>query len=159
MIAQAIDFITTRKALIDDLDDIYSIEKKTYDIPWTKNILRGCIIGNYDCFVSLKDSKIIGYLISKIISPDTHILNLTVDKDYRNLGIASQFINLIISQSILYDSKAIFLETRKTNYKAINLYRKFLFKEIGIRKGYYKTKSGREDAIVFRKLLASSRQN
>ena len=156
MIAKVLDLITTRKTLLTDLDHIYAIEKVTYDNPWTKNILKDCIINNYDCFVSVKDSKIIGYLISKIISPDTHILNLTVDKNYRNLGVASQFINLIISQSLLYDSRAIFLETRKTNLKAINLYKKFLFKEIGIRKDYYKTKSGREDAIVFRKLLSSS---
>tara|TARA_B100001029_G_C14638424_1_gene223032 strand:- start:332 stop:481 length:150 start_codon:yes stop_codon:yes gene_type:complete len=47
----------------------------------------------------------------------------------------------------------IFLETRTSNKSAINLYQKYDFHRVGIRKNYYKTINGKEDAIIFRKIL------
>jgi len=60
---------------------------------------------------------------------------------------------MIILKSRLYNSNSIFLETRASNLAAKNLYEKFGFKRIDIRKNYYKTFDGREDAIIYRKKL------
>ena len=50
-------------------------------------------------------------------------------------------------------SKKIFLEVRVSNIIAIDLYKASGFKEIGLRKNYYRTKDGREDAILMSKSL------
>ena len=40
------------------------------------------------------------------------------------------------------------LEVRRFNYAAIFLYESLNFEQIGLRKNYYPTRDGREDAIV-----------
>ena len=91
-----------------------------------------------------------GYIISKISLPETHILNITVDSSFRNNGIGRSLVNLIIDHARLRNSEDILLEVRESNLEAQSLYKKLLFKKIGIREGYYKCSDGREDALVFR---------
>ena len=37
---------------IDDLDNIYLLELKSYPYPWTKGILRDCINNHYDFYIA-----------------------------------------------------------------------------------------------------------
>ena len=92
-------------------------------------------------------------MISKITNLDSHILNLTIDSDYRGQGIGSNLLDLMIKECKLYKSNYIYLEVRVTNTIARNLYQKFGFRSIGVRKNYYRNKLGREDAIVYRRNL------
>ena len=46
-----------------------------------------------------------------------------------------------------------YLEVRRTNSHAINMYKKMQFLEIGERKDYYPGPSGSEDALIFAKSL------
>jgi len=149
MIAKIKELIEIKEMTISNLNDVYNLEIETYEYPWSKNILQGCVINKYDCFVATINNKIIGYLIAKISSPESHILNLTTDVNYRNIGIASQFLEMVILKCRLVKSNIIFLETRLSNSPAISLYIKFGFKEIGVRQNYYKSKNGREDAVIF----------
>ena len=149
MIAKIKELIEIKEMTISNLNDVYNLEIETYEYPWSKNILQSCVINKYDCFVATINKKIIGYLIAKISSPESHILNLTTDVNYRNIGIASQFLEMVILKCRLVKSNIIFLETRLSNSPAISLYIKFGFKEIGVRQNYYKSKNGREDAVIF----------
>ena len=149
MIAKIEELIEIKEMTLSDLNDVYNLEIKAYEYPWEKNILRGCVINKYDCFIATIDKQIVGYLITKISSPESHILNLTIDKNYRNNGIASQFLEMVILKCRLLKSNIIFLETRLSNLPAISLYIKFGFKKIGVRQNYYKSKNDREDAVIF----------
>ena len=152
MIARLIDTIQLRKMTKNDLYQVIAIEKQSYDFPWSDVVIKDCLFNKYDCYVA-GDKNIYGYMISKITSQDSHVLNLTIDSDYRGLGIGSSFIDLMIKECKLHRSKYIYLEARISNTIARNLYQKFAFRSIGIRKNYYKNKSGREDAIVYRRNL------
>ena len=152
MAARLIDTINITKMLPDDLLSVYQIEKDSYDFPWSEKIIEDCLLNNYDCFIA-KNSRTVGYVIAKISSLDSHILNLTIDANYRGYGIGSSFVDLIIKECRLQGSHSIFLEARVTNLVARKLYQKYGFRSIGLRKNYYKNKSGREDAIVYRKNL------
>jgi [ribosomal protein S18]-alanine N-acetyltransferase len=149
MIAKIEELIEIKEMTLSDLNDVYNLEIKAYEYPWEKNILRGCVINKYDCFIATIDKQIVGYLITKISSPESHILNLTIDKNYRNNGIASQFLEMVILKCRLLKSNIIFLETRLSNLPAISLYIKFGFKKIGLRRNYYKSRNGRENAVIF----------
>ena len=149
MIAKIKQLVEIEEMTLSSLNDVYDLEIKTYEYPWSKNILRGCVINKYDCFIATINKQIVGYLITKISSPESHILNLTIDKYYRNNGIASQFLEMVILKCRLLKSNIIFLETRLSNSPAISLYTKFGFKKIGVRQNYYKSKNGREDAVIF----------
>ncbi|MEC9205604.1 MAG: ribosomal protein S18-alanine N-acetyltransferase [Pseudomonadota bacterium] len=153
MIAKAFKSIHIRPMGFDDLSQVIQIENKSYDYPWSNKILYGCLENKYDCYVAAQNGEVLGYLISKISFPESHILNLTVENRQREKGIGSQLLDLALSKSKLLGSQAIFLETRKTNEAAKHLYNKYEFKKIGIRPNYYKTKDGKEDALVYCKKL------
>ncbi len=135
---------------IDDLEYIYKLELESYSFPWTKEILRDCILYKYDSYSVFIDDTLVGYIISKISFPETHILNLTVDINYRNNGIGQALIELTINDARIRNSQDIILEVRSKNLNAQALYSKLGFEKIGIRKGYYDSENGREDAFVLR---------
>ena len=135
---------------INDLECVYKLELESYPYPWTKEILRDCILYKYDSYSVFIDDTLVGYIISKISFPETHILNLTVDINYRNNGIGQALIELTINDARIRNSQDIILEVRSKNLIAQALYSKLGFKKIGIRKGYYDSENGREDAFVLR---------
>ncbi len=154
MSANPIDLINIRKMNLSDLDDVYYLENEVYQYPWSKKIIKDCIMQQYDCYVAMKEFYLIGYVIFQVISIETHILNLTVKEAYRRNGLANEFLEIVISESNIRKSNSIILETRLNNYPAINLYKKHHFYQIGIRKDYYQSKNEkREDALVYRKDL------
>ena len=133
---------------INYLTKVYELELESYEFPWTKEILRDCILYKYDSFVVVLNDNLVGYIISKITYPETHILNLTVKKSFRKKGIGKALIDLIMSDARLRNSENIILEARADNIDALSLYKKLNFEIIGTRKDYYESKNGREDAYV-----------
>ena len=142
------DLYTTTPMCIDDLGNVYNLESQSYEFPWTKEILRDCIPYKYDSFTIYFNSILVGYVISKISFPETHILNLTIASDFRKKGLGQSLIELIINDSRIRGTKDIILEVRVNNDAAISLYEKLNFKKVGLRKDYYESKDGREDAFV-----------
>ncbi len=142
------DLYTTTPMCIDDLGNVYNLESQSYEFPWTKEILRDCILYKYDSFTIYFNSILVGYVISKISFPETHILNLTIASDFRKKGLGQSLIELIINDSRIRGTKDIILEVRVNNDAAISLYEKLNFKKVGLRKDYYESKDGREDAFV-----------
>ena len=135
---------------IKDLNKIYDLELESYDFPWTKEILRDCILYKYDSFAVFFNDNLVGYIIAKITYPETHILNLTVKKNFRKKGIGKSLIELIISEARIRSSENILLEVRVSNFEAQSLYEKLNFQIIGTRKNYYESENGREDAYVLK---------
>ena len=135
---------------IKDLNKIHNLELESYDFPWTKEILRDCILYKYYSFAVFFNDNLVGYIISKITYPETHILNLTVKKNFRKKGIGKSLIELIISDARLRNSENILLEVRVDNIEAQSLYKKLNFQRIGTRKDYYESENGREDAYVLK---------
>ena len=135
---------------IRDLKDVYNLEVESYEFPWTKEILRDCILYKYDSFAVHFNDVLVGYIIAKISTPETHILNLTIASDFRKQGLGKTLIELIINDSKIRGTEDIILEVRINNIDAISLYEKLDFKRVGIRKNYYESSNGREDAYVFK---------
>lgn len=153
MSARKSDIYNIIPMTINDLDEVYKLELASYSFPWTKEILRDCIMYNYDSFSVFFDNKLVGYVISKISYPETHILNLTVNESYRRKGIGESLINIVINDAKIRKSEDIILEVRANNFEAQSLYHKLNFKTIGIRHGYYEADNGREDAYVLKLIL------
>lgn len=87
-----------------------------------------------------KDKKIVGYLYYSKIYDRIEINEIEVLKIYRRQNIASSMLEYLL----INISKDITLEVRESNYPAINLYKKFGFTKLAIRKNYYKN----EDALL-----------
>ena len=87
-----------------------------------------------------KDQKIVGYLYYSKIYDRIEVNEIEVLEIYRRQNIASSMLDYLL----INISKDITLEVRESNYPAINLYKKFGFTKLAIRKNYYKN----EDALL-----------
>jgi ribosomal-protein-alanine N-acetyltransferase len=79
------------------------------------------------------------------IADEAHITLLGVHPDYRNQGLGQLMLYALLNAAYQRELKWATLEVRVSNRVAIELYKKFQFKEVGIRKRYY---SDQEDALV-----------
>ncbi len=87
---------------------------------------------NYEVLI-YKEDIIKGFLILYNNIDYIELLVIVVDPLYRRVGIASKLLDYIINKY----NKSIILEVATNNLDAINLYKKFNFIEVGIRKKYY----------------------
>ena len=102
MSAEPSDLIRYIDMQLSYLDDVYELESSCYDFPWTRNILKDCVLHEYDFYIALYNKDVVGYIISRITNNESHILNLTVHTDYRNLGIASSLIDMVIRKCNIF---------------------------------------------------------
>ena len=73
--------------------------------------------------------------------------NFLVNLEYRNQGIGNKLMSYLVWKAIDNHVINITLEVRKSNEIARNLYKKFGFREVALRKFYY----GDEDGILMEK--------
>ena len=93
------------------------------------------------------DTESVGFLEYSIIYNRMEIDNISVLDDYRKQGIGTKLMAHLISLAIELRADNITLEVRESNIIARNLYKKFGFHEVAIRKFYY----GDEDGILMEK--------
>lgn len=134
-----------------DLDEVIAIEEAVYPFPWTRGIFKDCLLVGYSCWVYQQQDKIIGYVVMSIAAGEAHILTLAVHPENQGCGVAKQILDHVLETSRDHGADTIYLEVRPSNTRAVEIYRKAGFNEIGIRKDYYPDVNGREDALVMAK--------
>ena len=132
------DEIIIREMIKDDIERLIQIEKE-------QNISISSITALTDSFnestsfyyVAIYNRQIIGYFGIDIIDDFVDILSIVVKKDFQNIGIGKLLLNEILKIAKKNNIQKIFLEVRKSNIIAQNLYGSFNFKLINTRKNYY----------------------
>lgn len=130
-----------------------TMERRNYDFSWTDGIFRDCLKAGYTCQMVLLDNDMIGYGIMQVAADEAHILNLCIDEPYQRQGFARLLLEHLVQQAGQRRAHTVFLEVRPSNPRAIDLYERSGFNEVGLRKGYYDSAKGREDAIVMARNL------
>lgn len=87
--------------------------------------------------VYLKDDKIIGYISYQIMYERAELNYIFVKEEERKKGIASKMLEYMLNNLKEECIETIDLEVNSLNKKAINLYQKYGFKTVSIRKKYY----------------------
>ena len=142
----------------DDLDEVLDIEKTSFPSPWTKAMFvaeleRKGISFNYVARIKNTDfNSILGYIIFWYLGEEAQIANIATKSEYLKRGIGEKLMKFSMNKIRSLGSKEIFLEVRRTNTAAQNLYKKLGFNVYGFRKKYY-SETG-EDAILMYKPLA-----
>lgn len=90
---------------------------------------------------------LIGYLNYSIIYDRMEIDNFFVNEDCRRMGIGTKLMSALVASAINERVVNITLEVRKSNDVARELYKKFGFREVALRRFYY----GDEDGILMEK--------
>lgn len=127
---------------------IGTMERRIYDFPWSDGIFRDCLKAGYTAQMVLLDDDLIGYGIMQVAADEAHVLNLCIDEPHQKQGFARLLLDHLIKLATQRRANTMFLEVRPSNPRAKRLYELSGFNEVGVRKGYYDSAKGREDAIV-----------
>ena len=129
------------------LDDVLDIEKVSFPEPWSRRLFQQEIRHDSSVFIVMKASdKIVGYGGFWQVLDEAHITNLAIVPERRRIGLGSVLLGRLLEMAHEKGTRRATLEVRETNVAAINLYRKFGFEAVAVRKNYYaKT---HEDAII-----------
>lgn len=132
-----------------DLDAVMQIEDAAYPFPWTRGIFRDCLRAGYPMWVHERDGGIVGYGVLSIAADEAHVLNLCTAPGNEGLGMGQRMLQALLRIARAGGAQRVYLEVRPSNPRAITLYDRSGFNEIGRRPRYYPAVNhGREDAIV-----------
>lgn len=92
-------------------------------------------------FICEEDNNIVAFLHVSQLYETVDIINIAVKVEYRHKNIASNLLRYMIAESS-NTAKRFVLEVNINNVAAINLYKKFGFEIIKVRKNYYHDEDG-----------------
>jgi ribosomal-protein-alanine N-acetyltransferase len=142
--------IELRRLTLADLAAIDRIERQSYPTPWSRSMFASELAKTSSICLGAVDTDagdaLVAYLIISRYADAWHVMNVAVQKDYREHGIATKLLNRLFEVTARDDRRGYTLEVRVSNRGAIRLYEKLGFVPRGIRRGYYT--DNREDALI-----------
>ena len=99
--------------------------------------------------------RLIGFLIFWLVHDEVHILNVAVAPEHRRKGVARALMSETERRAFNANASLMTLEVRRSNQAALDLYREFDYRAVGVRPNYYVDEG--EDAIVMVKELKRAR--
>jgi [ribosomal protein S18]-alanine N-acetyltransferase len=142
--------IDLRRLTLADLAAIERIERQSYPTPWSRSMFASELAKTSSICLGAVDTDageaLVAYLIISRYADAWHVMNVAVQRDYREQGVATKLLNRLFEVTARDDRRGYTLEVRVSNSGAIRLYEKLGFVPRGIRRGYYT--DNREDALI-----------
>ncbi len=98
-----------------DVPVVVTIERSSYQFPWSEGIFRDCLRVGYVCRVVEVGSDIAGYGIMSMGAGEAHILNVCVREEYRCRGLARKVLLYLIDRARNAGMYEAYLEVRPSN--------------------------------------------
>ena len=138
---------------LEHIDEIEQLEKQCFSVPWSRQALISQLPDDMHIFIAaFTDSgRVLGYVVMMYVLDEGYISNVAVSPECRRLGIADKLIESLIKRANERNLSFVTLEVRESNLPAIELYRKFGFSDVGMRRNYYNRPT--ENAILMTKFL------
>jgi len=131
-----------------DLESVVAIERTIYEFPWTFGNFRDSLTAGYSCWGCQSADGLLGYAVMMLGAGEAHLLNLSIAAPVQCRGHGGRMLEHLLRLARGYQAHVIFLEVRPSNPAARRLYLRYGFQQVGIRKGYYPARHGREDALL-----------
>jgi ribosomal-protein-alanine N-acetyltransferase len=93
-----------------------------------------------------EEISILGYAGMWIMADEAHVTSIASHKEHRHQGIGEVLLINLIELAMTKRARIVTLEARVSNLVAQNLYYKFSFDKLGVRKAYYL--DNKEDAVI-----------
>lgn len=141
------------KMTTNDIKAVMYIETKVLSTGRTAEAWRSTLLLNdaVQFFVGKKRNRIIGYYEAYFGVGVTDIYFLAVDPNWQRRGYGNELLTHLLKIAADNQCVELFLEVRKSNFRAQSLYQKKGFIIIGLRKNYYCLPN--EDALIMCKKL------
>jgi len=131
-----------------DLAEVLAVENAIYSHPWTQGNFADSLRAGYQCWIWRAGGELLGYFVLLVAAGEAHLLNLSVAAARQRSGHGSALLTEAMRMARARGAQHVFLEVRPSNLGAKALYRRFGFRQVAVRPGYYPAQAGREDALV-----------
>ncbi|NKF49561.1 ribosomal protein S18-alanine N-acetyltransferase [Shewanella sp. WXL01] len=132
-----------------DVEQMLLVEQSAHSHPWSQAVLASCFGKLYRVTGIYNDQQtLLGFAIVQQIVDEVTLMDICVHQQAQGLGLGKQLLEQVITEAKQHNAVSILLEVRASNQAAIGLYLSQGFNQSGIRKNYYPTDSGKEDAVL-----------
>ncbi len=143
--------IIIKKAERQDVPEIAEIERKSIPEPWSEAAFAAALSDEKAVtLAAFSDSVLCGFITGVHLLDTADIYSVAVSEEYREKGVGKRLLEKFFS-ALPDEVQAVNLEVRESNTPAINLYKKFGFEAVGLRKDFYR--EPRENAVLMTKIL------
>lgn len=137
-------------ASFNDAAAICQVLHSAYQTPRTVGQINDYFGEDYTIILLKLEVACAGVAIVRWLLDEAEIIDLGIHVDYQRQRLGSQLLAHVIELATAKQCQSLFLEVRQSNERAIKLYQKVGFKVMGLRKNYYPTQNGREDAVTMK---------
>ena len=143
------------------------MEREFFSVPWSEaSIAHYYEAGNTIFVVARSDEErdagengrdgnvfrtVVGYAAVFCSGDEGNLVSIGVDADHRNMGIATELLDIVYDMAAGRGVRSINLEVRESNLPAVRLYEQEGFEKAGKRPGFYRNPE--EDALIYIKTL------
>ena len=133
----------------DDLEAVIAIEQTAYSHPWTRGNFRDALASGYWAQCLRVHDELLGYVVAMAGVQEAHLLNITVAPARQRQGWAQMMLDALSLWSRRQQGEWLWLEVRESNRRALQVYERYGFRRVGLRKDYYPAdRQQREHAVV-----------
>jgi [ribosomal protein S18]-alanine N-acetyltransferase len=134
-----------------DLPKVMEIEQVAFRNPWSQELLRRELGHDWSTILVAEEPGprgmvLLGFVIFWVVHDELHLLNVATAPEHRRRGVARAVLQAALDGGRQKRCALATLEVRRSNSAALELYRSFGFRPVGIRPNYYVDEG--EDAIV-----------
>lgn len=125
----------------EDLPAVLDIERVSHVDPWresffTEELARPQAL-NLVARLSEDRRRIVGYICVWLVADEVQIFNLAVDPAVRRRGVGKRLLLAALQEACTRNARVAFLEVRRSNQAARQLYQSIGFRPAGVRPNYY----------------------
>ncbi|MEK7346014.1 MAG: ribosomal protein S18-alanine N-acetyltransferase [Pseudomonadota bacterium] len=133
----------------DHLDAVMAIEQAAYSHPWTRGNFRDSLNPLFDAQGLWLEGELLGYFLAMRGFEEMHLLNITVAPARQGQGWGHMMLDALSLMSRHEGAQWLWLEVRQSNQRALQVYERYGFRQVSIRKDYYPAdRQQREHAVV-----------
>ena len=133
----------------NDIHDVMELEGLCFRTRWTREqFLLGLERGAFRIIGIREAGSLCAYVAFSLIAGEMEVMNIATHPEHRRRGLGARLLGKALAVCKGEKAEQCFLEVRRSNHAAIDLYRKFGFIHVGERKNYYPDNN--EDALLFR---------
>lgn len=147
---------TLRAMTPGDAPALARLEAEVEETPWSeRNFLDSLASGHLGWVLETPEGEIAAWAVVMTVLDESELLIIGVARALQRRGLGRALLEAVTGDVKARGAVVMHLEVRAGNVPALALYERAGFARTGLRRGYYRTAAGREDAVLMSRPLAS----
>ena len=145
--------IRFRPMTLADVPRVHEIDVLSFSMPWSERSYRFEVTENRNSLILVAEvnrpgapAELAGMIVVWVILDEAHVATIATHPDYRGQGIGRRLLARALLAAYERGARLAYLEVRRSNRIAQNLYDQFGFQVVGERPRYYQDNN--EDALL-----------